>query len=127
MYADEGFNGNRDMYVTSAVGVRFRVTLVRKRNGPMIVTGARWRAFALANLNEDVELLHFVEEGDDSYFVTGYNWDGREFAGYNMIPGRYARFRSNVTPFLDGQVVVYSSLLSVLCYCYFVIQSPFRG
>lgn len=113
VYTDEGFNGNRDMYVTSAVGVRFRVRIV---NGPMIVTGARWRAFALVNLNEDVQLLHFVEEGDDSYFVTGYNWDGSEFVGYNMIAGRFSRFMSNVTPYLDiRQVIIYFRLI----FCFF--------
>ena len=115
VYADEGFNGNRDMYVTSACCVRFRVRVVTKRNGSMIVSGPRWRAFALVNVNEDVQLLHFVEEGEDSYFVTGYNWDGTEFAGYNMIAGRFPRFRSNVSPYLDVcQVIIYFRLIFFL-------------
>ena len=60
----------------------------------------------MVNLNEHVQLLQFVEEGDDSFFVTGYNWDSRDFAGYSMIGGWFARFMSNVTPFLDlGQVI----------------------
>ena len=108
VYADVIFNRKRDMYVSSAAGVRFRVRLVNKRNGPFVLTSASWRAFALGNLNEDVRLLHFVEEGDESFFVTGYNWDGSEFAGYNMIGGRFPRFMSNVTPYLDvPQVIIY--------------------
>jgi hypothetical protein len=84
----------------------------------MIVSGPRWRAFALVNVNEDVQLLHFVEEGEDSYFVTGYNWDGTEFAGYNMIVGRFPRFRSNVSPYLDvRQVIIYFRLIFCFLDC----------
>ena len=112
MYADEGFAGNRDMYIISTIGVRFRVRVVTKRNGPMVVSGARWRAFALENLNDDVNLLHFLEEGDDCYYVTGYNQDGTEFAGYNIINGRFPRFMSRVTPYLEvRQVLVYSTVI----------------
>ena len=112
VYADEGFAGNRNMYVISALGIKFRVRVVTKRNAPMVVTGPRWKAFALQNLNEDVQLLHFVEEGDDCYYVTGYNADGSEFAGYNLIDDRFPRFMERVTPFLDVcPVIIYLILM----------------
>ena len=112
VYADEGFHGKRDVYLVSAVGVKFRVRIVTPRNGPMVISGPRWRAFALANLNENVHLLHFVEEGDDCYYVTGYNEDGTEFAGYNLIGGRFPRFMSRVTPYYDvAQVFLYSTVM----------------
>ena len=56
---DEGFAGNRDMYITSKAGISFRVRVVTKHDGTMVVSGPRWRAFCLTNLNDDVELLHF--------------------------------------------------------------------
>ena len=69
VYADEGFAGNRDMYIISATGVRYKVRVVTKRNDTLVVTGPRWTVFCLENHNEDVELMHFVEEGDDCYYV----------------------------------------------------------
>ena len=71
----------------------------------MVLTGERWMAFALANLNRDVTTLHFVEEGDDCFYVTGYNADGTEFGGYNfggiLYAGRFSRFKTRVFDFLD--------------------------
>ena len=71
-----------------------------------MVTGPRWTAFCLENLNEDVELMHFVEEGDDCFYVTGYHSDGNEFGGYNIIAGRFSRFMSRVLPYLDVRQVI---------------------
>lgn len=115
VYVDEEFVGNRDMYITSKAGIRFRVRVVTKHDGTMVVSGPRWRAFCLTNLNDDVELLHFVEEGDDAYYVTGYNSDGREFGGYNIHAGQFSRSMVHVLPYLDvRQVIVISIYLCVI-------------
>jgi hypothetical protein len=60
VYAKSCFNGRRTIYITSAERFRFRVTLQTETDGPILLSGERWRAFALANLNRDVRTLHFV-------------------------------------------------------------------
>ena len=70
MYATSCFNGRRTIYITSAERLPFRVTLQTETDGPILLSGERWREFALANLNWDVRTLHFVEEGDDCFYVT---------------------------------------------------------
>lgn len=100
-YVEKCYNGRSDIYITSAKRVRFRVKLLTETNGPLLLSGERWRAFALGNLNRDVNILHFVEEGDDCFYVTGYNQDGTEFGGYNMNAGRFSRFQSRVFYFFD--------------------------
>ena len=101
VYATSCFHGRSTIYITSAQRVRFRVALQTQTDGPIQLTGERWRAFALANLNRDVRTLHFVEEGDDCFYVTGYNQDGTEYGGYNMNAGRLSRFKSRVFDFYD--------------------------
>ena len=95
------YNGRSDIYITSAQRVHFRVKVLTETNGPMEVSDERWRAFTLGNLNRDVNILHFVEEGDDCFYVKGYNQDGTEFGRYKMIAGRFSRFQSRVFYFYD--------------------------
>ena len=66
-------------------------------------------------LSRDVRLLHFVEEGDDCFFVTGYTEDGAEFGGYNMNSGRVSRFQSRVFSFYDEIQVLDLHNLLILC------------
>lgn len=126
-YAEKCYNGRSDIYITSAQRVRFRVKVLTEKNGPMEVSGERWRAFALGNLNRDVNILHFVEEGDDCFYVTGYNQDGTEFGGYNMIARRFSRFQSRVFDFYDlCQVLDIDNYRGVTSMCNFVSQRMFN-
>ncbi|GJU19344.1 ribonuclease H-like domain-containing protein [Tanacetum coccineum] len=43
-----------------------------------------WENFARDNLNSSVRTLHFVKEADDTFYVTGYNYDGIEYQGYEQ-------------------------------------------
>lgn len=101
MYAESCYHGKREIYITSAKRVRFRVQIDTETNGPIVLTGETWRRFALENLSLDVRMLHFIEEGDDCFFVTGYTQDGAEFGGYHMNAGRVSRFQSLVFDFYD--------------------------
>ena len=101
VYAESCYHGRREIYITSAQRVRFRVQIAIQSNRPIVLTGERWRRFALENLSLAVRLLHFVEEGDDCFFVTGYTQDGTEFGGYDMNVGRVSRFQSLVFDFYD--------------------------
>nr|GEY61127.1 hypothetical protein [Tanacetum cinerariifolium] len=56
-------------------------------------------AIKLSCLNVDVSLLHFVEEGDDCFYVTGYNRDGIEFGRYGVNRSTLSRFMSRVLPY----------------------------
>lgn len=71
--------------------------------------------FALDYLSRAVRLLHFVEEGDDCFFVTGYTEDGTEYGGYNMNSGRVSRFQSRVFSFYDEIQVLDLHNLLILC------------
>ena len=98
VYNDEAYNGNDEIYILSADGYRFRVELVRAQCGPWYLAGPKWTAFCNRCLNEDVELLHFVEEGEDCFYVTGYLENGHEVGGYAGIRSGMSRFKSIVLP-----------------------------
>ncbi|GJX58134.1 hypothetical protein Tco_0289524 [Tanacetum coccineum] len=46
-------------------------------------------------------LLHFVEQGDDTFYVTGYDNDGLKCGGYNVVRKRPGRIVSRVWPYQD--------------------------
>ena len=123
VYAESCYHGRREIYITSAQRVRFRVQIETETNRPIVLTGERWRTFALENLSRAVRLLHFVEEGDDCFFVTGYTQDGAEFGGYHMNGGRVSRFQSRVFSFYDQFQVLELHNLLILCQtCDFISQ-----
>ena len=88
-----------DIYIKSADGYRFRVTLVRPHDGMWYLKGPKWTAFCNRSLNEDVDMLHFVEEGDDCFYVTGYLTNGQEVGGYAQQRATFSRFKSVVLPY----------------------------
>ena len=54
-----------------------------------------WNDFVRLNIIWDVNFIHFVEEGDDIFYVTPYNEDGLEQHRYE--PGS-AQFWCNLVP-----------------------------
>ena len=111
-FKEECFNNKkRVFYLTSNARYRVRVRIVKK-NGDIMLTGEKWSVFAGENFNRNVKWIHFVEEGDDSFYVTGYYEDGSEFGGYEGILGRPLRFLTRVSPFANiGQVFFYEFFL----------------
>ncbi|GJR57256.1 hypothetical protein Tco_1499418 [Tanacetum coccineum] len=47
--------------------------------------GDEWENFARDNLNSSVRTLHFVKEGDDTFYITRFNRDGIEWQGYDQL------------------------------------------
>ncbi|GJU57119.1 hypothetical protein Tco_1234885 [Tanacetum coccineum] len=60
------------------------------------------------NFNQNVALLHFIEEGEDSFYVTGYYGNGCEVIGYDDIDirNRRPRFMSRVWPLPDTEQIL---------------------
>lgn len=98
VYNQEAYNGFKDIYIISTDGIRYKVELNTPRYGLWYIDGKKWTEFCKKNLNENVEMLHFVEEGDDCFYVTGYNTNGTEVAGYDGNRSTYSRFRTTVLP-----------------------------
>ena len=64
------------MYVYGIRGIRKKVTLVRTKEGYVEIRGKRWNEFPADNMDMDVQLLHFIQEGDNMFYITGYNHIG---------------------------------------------------
>ena len=77
----EAYTGKKDLYLISTGRVRTKVKYVKPLCGPFTLKGYKWTAFAKENFNKRVSLLHFIQEGDDTWYVTGYESNGHEFGG----------------------------------------------
>ncbi|GJV74549.1 zinc finger, CCHC-type containing protein [Tanacetum coccineum] len=73
-----------------------------------MLQGNNWREFAEENFNQNVALLHFIEEGEDSFYVTRYYGNGCEVIGYDNIDIRNMRprFMSRVWPLPDTKQIL---------------------
>ena len=99
-FKEECFNNKkRDLYLTSIGRIRVRVRIVKKKNGDIMLTGDKWSGFASSNFDRNVKWIHFVEEGDDSFYVTAYYEKGSEIGGYDGIRGRPMRYIGRVSPY----------------------------
>nr|GEZ65343.1 hypothetical protein [Tanacetum cinerariifolium] len=107
VYENEAFNGSDHIYLTSPLHYRKKVNVFRQNKGPMLVQGNNWREFAEENRNENVALFHFIEEGEDSFYVTAYYGNGSEVIGYDDfdIKNKRQRFMSRVWPLPDTEHV----------------------
>ncbi|PWA53530.1 acetyl-CoA carboxylase 2 [Artemisia annua] len=97
-YDDFCYNGNKHVYLTSQERVRYRVQLVKPNGGTTELRGEKWKKFCVAYIPKGAYLLHFVQEGDDSFYVTSYDDLGYETGGYEGIIGRPCRFMCRVSP-----------------------------
>ena len=89
------------MYLTSRERVRFKVQIVKPNGGTTELRGEKWKNFCSAYIPNDAYLLHFVQEGDDSFYVTSYDDLGYESGGYEGIIGHPSRFMSWVFPYTN--------------------------
>ncbi|GJS63619.1 hypothetical protein Tco_0678183 [Tanacetum coccineum] len=46
-------------------------------------------------------MVHFIEQGDDTFYVTGYDENGFECGGYNVVRTRPSRIMTRVWPYAD--------------------------
>ncbi|GJS57698.1 RNA-directed DNA polymerase, eukaryota, reverse transcriptase zinc-binding domain protein [Tanacetum coccineum] len=61
------------------------ICLLRKVENKLHLLGDEWENFTRDNLNSSVRTLHFAKEGDDTFYVTGYNRDIIEWKGYDQL------------------------------------------
>ena len=64
----------------------------------MVFKREKWTAFCLANFEKKVQMLHFIEEGDDCFYVTGYLENGMEAGGYVGNRSSSSKFKTVVLP-----------------------------
>jgi hypothetical protein len=63
-----------------------------------VVEGARWNDFAMHNITcSDVAYLHFIEEGEDVFYVATYNENWEEFHNYEPQSAQFWRCLVPVT------------------------------
>lgn len=101
VFEEEAYTGNRYLYLSGMSRNRKKVSLFRSRFGIYEIRGNRWDEFVAENLNENVNVLRFIEEGDDSFNVTGYDNDGIEIGGYGDGNQGYYRFQTRGTPYQE--------------------------
>lgn len=98
VYNLEAYNGNKDIYIITSDGYRYKVNLNRPSYGLWYLSGERWRQFCNRYMNDAVEVLHFIEEGNDCFYVTGYTKDGKEMGGYDGYRSTFTRFKTTIYP-----------------------------
>ncbi|GKB03555.1 hypothetical protein Tco_0831698 [Tanacetum coccineum] len=72
------------------------------------------RKFCNRSLNENVALLHFIKEGDDCFYVTGYTSNGNEVGGYEANRATFYRFMTRVLPYTRLPQIIPAELLPTL-------------
>ena len=68
-----------------------RVRIAQQKNGDVVLTCDKWKQFAAEKFDMDVKWIHFVEQGDECFYVTGYYENGNEFGVYDGIMGRFMK------------------------------------
>ena len=106
VFYDDAYTGNRHLYLTGIRRNRKKVTIVKGKEGEFEIRGKRWNEFVEENMDENVNVLHFIEEGDDSFDVTGYDDEGIESGGYEDVNQRYYLFQTRVTPYQEVDQVI---------------------
>ncbi|GJU72908.1 putative nucleotidyltransferase, ribonuclease H [Tanacetum coccineum] len=114
IYNEEAYNGNSALYITSSNGYLYKVTLERPNEGLWYLSGTKWTKFCNNSLNENVALLHFIEEGDDSFYVTGYTSNGNEVGGYEANRATFSWFMTRVLPYPNLPQTIPVELLPTL-------------
>ena len=112
VFEEEAYTRNSHLYLTGIARNRKKVVVFRSRFGIYEIRGKRWDEFVAENLNENVNVLHFIEEGDDSFYVTGYDNDGIEIGGYGDGNQGYSRFQSRVKPYQEFGI----NHVKILCF-----------
>ena len=107
-FSEDGYNRKKYVYLINNRRILKKVRLVTPHHRPIALKGYKWSEFANENIGVGVRLMHFIQEGDDTYYVTGYDKDGIEFGGYPGIEGRFSRFQSREWAAANRAKVLYS-------------------
>lgn len=104
LFGEEFYNGNKHAYVLSKPGARYKCGLVTPNGRPIRITGIRWQEFCNENIGES-RLLHFIKQGDDTFYVTSYDDSGYETGFYPGEMYRPCRIVTRVWPYPDYEQV----------------------
>lgn len=58
--------------------------MIRVVDGKVQLYGDEWIKFVEDNVPASVRTLHFIKEGEDTFYVTGYAKNGSEGSGYDV-------------------------------------------
>lgn len=95
--------------MTSNLRYRFKCQLVKPNGKPIRITGIRWTEFCKENIR-GCKLLHFIQQGDDTFYVTCYDEFGYEAGGYPGARKRPQRLVTRVWPYHDYYQVDYVTI-----------------
>ena len=93
------------MYLTSNLRYRFKCDLMKPNGRPIRITGVRWVEFCKENVRQ-LRLMHFIQQGEDVYYVTCYDDFGYEDGFYPGPRKRPQRFVTRVWPYHDYDQVL---------------------
>ncbi|GJR15077.1 hypothetical protein Tco_0797729 [Tanacetum coccineum] len=85
------------MYLINNQRIRHPIGLKKSNNGHWKLTGTNWSRFINRSGYGDIATLHFISEGADTFYVTGYDEHGSEIGGYNDLMTQQRRSRILVT------------------------------
>ena len=101
----EYFKGQSDMlYLNGPDRYRYR-TKLQNLDGKWVLGDSEWVAFVESNVPASAKTMHFVRIGEDDYYVTVYDENGSECAGYDRskIGPRMIRCLATYTPGITVQ------------------------
>ncbi|GJX45726.1 DNA-binding pseudobarrel domain-containing protein [Tanacetum coccineum] len=76
-------HGNNYVFLINCQGVKWKVHLNERSSNVWALVGDRWEHFVKQNIDDRVQFIHFIEEGEDIFYVTTYDQAGLENHGYN--------------------------------------------
>ena len=83
------------------------------------LVGIRWTDFVNQNINNQVRFIHFVEEGEDTFYVTTYNEMGLENHGYEQTSDTYWRCLLQLRAFQKDIVSSFQVISELYMLCLF--------
>ncbi|GKC52714.1 hypothetical protein Tco_1075459 [Tanacetum coccineum] len=91
------YHGHDSIFLLNRYGVRWQVEAKQTYANAMSVVGPVWSDFVCKNITQDVKCLHFIEEGEEIFYVTMYNKYRLEMHGYRQKRLIFWRCLLNVT------------------------------
>nr|GEU63004.1 hypothetical protein [Tanacetum cinerariifolium] len=91
------YHGHDSIFLLNYYGVRWQVEMKQTYANAISVVGPVWSDFVNNNFTQDVKCLHFIEEGDDMFYVATYNKYRLEMHGYRPKSLMFWRCLLNVT------------------------------
>ena len=82
VFNERFYNGEEYIFINGNNRRRY-VCLIRLVKGEIQVYGDEWGMFVQDNVSSLVRRLHFVKDGVNTFYVTGYNADVSEGPGYD--------------------------------------------